>query len=52
MRKTTADKKRGRRWNFTIVLEDFDFAVNIALLSSKFNDLREKTERGRNQSRP
>ena len=35
------------RWNFTTVavLEDLDFADDIALLSPKFNDLREKTER-------
>ena len=45
MRKTTADKRRGIRWNLTTVLEDLDFADDIALLSSKFNDLREKTGR-------
>ena len=45
MRKATADKKRGIRWNFATVLEDLDFAIDIALLSSKFNDLHEKTGR-------
>ena len=45
MRKATAEKRKGIRWNFTTVLEDFDFADDIALLSSKFNDLREKTGR-------
>ena len=45
MRKVTADKKRGIRWNFMTVLEDLDFADDFALLSSKFNDLREKTRR-------
>ena len=45
MRKATADKRRGRRWNFTTVLEDLDFAYDIALLSFKFNDLHEKTGR-------
>ena len=45
MRKTTADKRRGIRWNFTTVLEDLDFADDIALLSSRFNDLHEKTRR-------
>ena len=45
MRKTTADKRRGIRWNFTTVLEDVDFADDIALLSSRFNDLHEKTRR-------
>ena len=32
------------KWNFTKVLEDLDFADDIALLSSKFNDLDEKIE--------
>ena len=45
MRKATADKRRGIRWNFTTVLEDLDFADDIALLPSKFNDLHEKTGR-------
>ena len=45
MRKATADKRRGIRWSFTTVLEDLDFADDIALLSSKFNDLHEKTGR-------
>ena len=43
MRKVTADKRRGIRWKFTTVLEDLDFVDDIALMSSKFNDLREKT---------
>ena len=41
----TADKRRGIRCNFTTVLEDPDFAHDIALLSSTFNDLHEKTGR-------
>ena len=45
IRKATASKRRGIRWNFTTVLEDLDFADDTSLLSSKFNDLREKTER-------
>ena len=44
MRKTTADKRRGIQWNLTTVFEDLDFADDITLLSSKFNDLC-KTER-------
>ena len=32
MRKVTADKRRGIRWKFTTVLEDLDFADDIALL--------------------
>ena len=45
MRKVTADKRRRIRWNFTSLLEDLDFADDIALLSSKFSDLHEKTGR-------
>ena len=45
MRKATANKRRVIKWNFTKVLEDLDFADDIALPSSKFNDLHEKTER-------
>jgi len=41
MRKATADKRRG----ITTVLEDLDLVDDIALLSSKFNDLHEKTGR-------
>ena len=45
MKKTTADERRGIRWNLTIVLQNLDFADDIALLSLKFNDLREKSGR-------
>ena len=45
MRRVAADKRRGIRWIFTTKLEDLDFADDITLLSSKFNDLREKTGR-------
>ena len=44
-REATADKRRRIRWNFTTVLEDLDFADDIALLSSKISDLQEKTGR-------
>ncbi|CAG2243882.1 unnamed protein product [Mytilus edulis] len=45
MRKTTADKARGIRWNFNTVLEDLDFADYLALLSLKLSDLDEKTQK-------
>ena len=45
MRKATGDKRRGIRWNFATVPEDLDFVDDIAPLSSKFNDLHEKTRR-------
>ena len=43
--KGTAGKRRGIRCNFTTALEDSDFADDVALLSSTFNDLHEKTRR-------
>ena len=45
MKKTTADERRGIRWNLTTVLQNLDFADDIALLPLKFNDLREKSGR-------
>ena len=45
MTKATEDKRRQKRWNFTTVLKDLDFADDIALLSSTFNDLHKKTGR-------
>ena len=45
MMTVTADKRRAIQWNFKTVLEDLDFADDLALLSSKFNDLHEKTGR-------
>ena len=45
MRETTADKRRGIWWHFTTVLEDLDFANDIALMSSKISDLQEKIRR-------
>ena len=45
MKKTTADERRGIRWNLTTVLQNLDFADDIALLSLRFNDLREKSGR-------
>ena len=38
-------KRRGIRWNFTMLLEDLDFADHITLLSAKISDLQEKTGR-------
>ena len=52
MKKTRADKRRGIKWNLRTVLEDLDFADDIALFSSKFNDLRDRPDRGNSQSRP
>ena len=44
-REATADKRRGIWWNFTTVLEDLDFADNIAQMSSNISNLQEKTRR-------
>ena len=32
-------------WKFTSVLEDLDYTDDVALLSSRFNDIQEKTTR-------
>jgi endonuclease/exonuclease/phosphatase family metal-dependent hydrolase len=43
MRKTVEGTRTGIRWNFTTMLEDLDFADDIALLSSTMNHLQQKT---------
>lgn len=45
MKKTTELEPTGIRWNFTTKLEDLDFADDLALLSSKFSDIQNKTQR-------
>ena len=45
MRKTTADKPRGIQWTLFSHLEDLDFADDLAVLSSNYTHLQEKTER-------
>jgi len=36
----TLDNRRGLRWNLTTVLEDLDYADDIALLASKHRDIQ------------
>ena len=43
MRETTADQKQGLGWMLTTVVEDLDYANDVALLSSKHQDMQEKT---------
>ena len=45
MNRTTEGRRTGIRWKLTSVLEDLDFADNIALLSSRCVDIEEKTSR-------
>ncbi|XP_078371407.1 uncharacterized protein LOC144655059 [Oculina patagonica] len=45
MSRTTEGRRTGIRWKFTSVLEDLDFADDIALLSSRYVDTRDKTSR-------
>ena len=45
MRWTTVGERTGIRWNFTAMLEDLDFADDLALLSSAMNHLQQKTSR-------
>ena len=41
----TTQERAGIRWKFTTVLEDLDFADDIALLSSRKRDLQSKTDK-------
>ena len=41
----TNDKRLGLIWMLTSVLEDLDYADDVALISSRFADLQEKTDR-------
>ena len=45
MSRTTEGRRTGIRWKFTSILEDLDFADDIALLSSRYVDVRDKTSR-------
>ena len=45
MRNTISDKSRGIQWTLFNILEDLDFADDIALLSSKQVHMQEKTTR-------
>ena len=45
MKRTTEREPTGIRWNFTTKLEDLDFADDLALLSSKLQDIQQKTQR-------
>ena len=44
MRNTNV-KSRGIRWRFTSILEDLDYADDLALVSSRYVDIQEKTSR-------
>ena len=41
----TNNRRRGLRWKLTTVLQDLDYADDVALISSRFADLQEKTDR-------
>ena len=40
--RTAFDRKRGIQWTFTTSLEDLDFADDLALLSHRIQDMRDK----------
>ena len=42
--RNTNNTKRGLRWKFSSVLEDLEYADDIALLSSRFCDMQDKTD--------
>ena len=43
--KVTADNDTGIGWNFTSMLEDLDFADDIALISNNIQQIETKTDR-------
>ena len=45
MSRTTEGRRTGIRWKFTLVLEDLDFADDMALFSSRYVNIRVKTSR-------
>jgi len=47
--RTTEGRRTGIRWKFTSILEDLEFADDIALLSSRYDDIRDKTNRLANE---
>ena len=50
MRKTVDGERTGIRWNFTTMLEDLDFADDLALLSSTLDHLQTKTSKLENNA--
>ena len=42
--RTAFDRKRSIQWTFTTSLEDLDFADDLALLSHRIQDMRDKTQ--------
>ena len=45
MSRTTEGRRTGIWWKLTLVLEDLDFADDIALLSSRYVDIEDKISR-------
>ena len=43
MKKSTSDKSRGIQWDLLTHLEDLDFADDLAILSTNFNNMQEKS---------
>ena len=43
--KNTNNQKRGIWWNFTTILEDLDYADDLVLISSRYEDMKSKSER-------
>ena len=45
MRRTTERHRNGIRWNITSMLEDLDFAVDVVLVTSKYEHIPSKINR-------
>ena len=43
MKKSTSDKSRGIQWDLLSHLEDLDFTDDLAILSTNFNNMQEKS---------
>ena len=45
MSRTTEDRRTGTQWEFTSVLQELDFADDIALLSVRYVEIRDNPRR-------
>ena len=44
MRYATQGKRQGLQWTLTSILEDLDYADDLGLLVSRYQDIQQKTE--------
>ena len=51
MRKTVDGQRTGIRWDFTMLLEDIDYADDFLLLTSRADHMQEKNSQARGECR-